>query len=75
MTHSHYQDHEGPGGPDVSADLVTTAIDYEQCSGRSWHHRILIYWEVHGTYKLLLPRLLILLIAVALMDRVGGTDL
>jgi len=30
MTHSKYVNHEGPGGPDVSADLVTTARDYEQ---------------------------------------------
>ncbi|CAE7446478.1 unnamed protein product [Symbiodinium pilosum] len=30
MTHSRYPDHFGPGGPDVSADLVTTAVDYEQ---------------------------------------------
>mmetsp|Transcript_46033 Transcript_46033/g.107546 ORF Transcript_46033/g.107546 Transcript_46033/m.107546 type:complete len:390 (+) Transcript_46033:56-1225(+) len=30
MTHSRYANHEGPGGPDVSADLVTTASDYEQ---------------------------------------------
>ena len=30
MTHSRYSDHFGPGGPDVSGDLVTTAEDYEQ---------------------------------------------
>ena len=28
MTHSRYPHHFGPGGPDVSADLVTTAVDY-----------------------------------------------
>ena len=35
MTHSRYPHHFGPGGPDVSADLVTTAVDYEQPRGRS----------------------------------------
>ena len=40
MTHSHYADHFGPGGPDVSGDLVTTAIDYEQFMVRYFGGRL-----------------------------------
>jgi len=41
MTHSRYPHHFGPGGPDVSADLVTTAVDYEQFMMRYFGGRLL----------------------------------
>ena len=41
MTHSRYPDHFGPGGPDVSADLVTTAVDYEQHLGPKAQGRLM----------------------------------
>lgn len=45
MTHSRYPHHFGPGGPDVSADLVTTAVDYEQFM---MQHRELValFWRL-----------------------------
>lgn len=39
MSHSRYRDHFGPGGPDVSGDLVTTAQDYEQFMMRFFSNR------------------------------------
>ena len=40
MTHSRYSDHFGPGGPDVSGDLVTSAEDYEQFMVRYFGGRL-----------------------------------
>lgn len=42
MTHSSYLNHEGPGGPDVAADMVTTGEDYEQFMIRYFTGRLLL---------------------------------
>lgn len=47
MTHSHYADHFGPGGPDVSGDLVSTAMDYEQFMVRYFGGRLVSNKTMH----------------------------